>query len=252
MKFIDLYNKLSTLYPENLRCDWDNDGIMCADDTEKEVKKILITLDVTKSSIEYAVANGFDTIISHHPLVFHAQNMVTPENYVQEKLIMLIKSGIRVASFHTRLDAAKNGVNDALCSKLGFNNTISDSIDPIGRIAVLSDSVSVKEFSEHVKSSLGSPCVLYSGNRAVKKVYVVGGDGKDMIKRAIECGCDTLLTGRASYNTSVDAPDMKLNIVEAGHFYTEDPVCENIAKEIKKLLPKTQTYHYISNTISLI
>lgn len=252
MKFIDLYNKLSTLYPENLKCEWDNDGIMCADDIEKEVKKILITLDVTKSSIEYAIANGFDTIISHHPLIFHAQKSVSPENYIQEKLIMLIKNGIRVASFHTRLDAAKNGVNDALCAKIGLNNIINDSVDPIGRIAILQTPMPIKEFSEHVKISLNAPCILYSGNRKVKRVYIVGGDGKDMIERAIECDCDTLLTGRASYNTSVDAPDMRLNIIEAGHFYTEDPVCENIANEIKKILPNVEIYHYVSNTISVL
>ena len=66
----------------------------------------------------------------------------------------------------------------------------------------------------------------------VERVYVVGGDGKDLISRAISLGADTLLTGRASYNTIIDAKDMGLNIVEAGHFFTENPVCNKIKNDI--------------------
>ena len=40
-----LYEKLSNLYPENLRCEWDNDGIMCCENLDKEVIKILVALE---------------------------------------------------------------------------------------------------------------------------------------------------------------------------------------------------------------
>lgn len=230
-----LYEKLSKLYPENLRCEWDNDGIMCTDNLDKEVKKVLIALDVTMKAIDYAKDNGFDLIISHHPLVFTSQKSLTPDRYVQGKLIKLIKHSVSVFSFHTRLDAATGGVNDVLCKALNIKNTQVDEFDTIGRIGYLEDALDLATFAKYVKVKLNTPMVLYNGGSTVKKVYIVGGDGKDLIQRAISLGADTLLTGRASYNTMIDAADMGLNIVESGHFFTENPVCEKIKSDILEI-----------------
>ncbi|MBO5092675.1 MAG: Nif3-like dinuclear metal center hexameric protein [Clostridia bacterium] len=252
MTFYELYKNLSKLYPDTLRCEWDNDGIMCADDVNGEVGKVLISLDITSSVVDYAIDNGFDTIVSHHPLVFHSQKALTPLNYTQNKLIKLVKNGVRAMSFHTRLDATDGGVNDTLVSILELKNVIKDEIEPIGRIANTIEPMELSAFAKQVKEKLSAPAVLYSGNKKVNKVYIVGGDGKDLIERALEMGADTLLTGRGSYNTSIDAEDMGLNIVEAGHFYTEHPVCKTIEKDILKIEPKIKTEIYFSNKINLI
>ena len=249
MTVYELYKRLNECYSEDLRCEWDNDGIMCADSLEREVKKVLIALDVTMDTVNYACENGYDTIISHHPLVFRAQKSLTPLSYTQGKLIKLVKGGVAVLSFHTRLDAAQGGVNDALSSVLSLENVSVDPLDPIGRIGYIASKKSVCEFAESVKLSLGSPFVLYSGNKDVSKVYVVGGDGKDLIENAIKNGCDTIITGRASYNTSVDASDIGINIVEAGHFYTENPVCYALEEKVKAIDGCIQTYVFNSNSI---
>ncbi|MBQ7353019.1 MAG: Nif3-like dinuclear metal center hexameric protein [Clostridia bacterium] len=252
MKFYDLYKKLSQLYPETLSCEWDNDGIMCAVSLDDDVRKVLITLDVTSDAVEYAIENGFDTIISHHPLVFKSQNAINPLNYVQKKLIDLIQAGVRVMSFHTRLDAAEGGVNDTLCRLLGLDNVIVDPVDPIGRVGELTDAMELSTFADTVKGELNAPVVLYSGNKMVKKIYVVGGDGKDLITRAISMGADTLLTGRGSYNTSVEAEEMGLNIIEAGHFYTENPVCCSLEEDVLLIDSEIYTEIFFSNKIKLI
>ncbi len=252
MTFYELYKNLSELYSDTLRCEWDNDGIMCADDLNGEVSKVLISLDITSSVVEYAIDNSFDTIISHHPLVFRSQKALTPLNYTQNKLIKLVKNGVRAMSFHTRLDATDGGVNDTLVSLLELKNAIKDESEPIGRVAKTNEPMELSAFAKQVKEKLNAPIVLYSGSKAVNKVYVVGGDGKDLIERALEMGADTLLTGRGSYNTSVDAEDMGLNIVEAGHFYTEHPVCKTIERDILKIEPNIKTEIYFSNKINLI
>lgn len=251
MTFMELYNKLSTYYPNELRCEWDNDGIMCSGNLNKEVNKVLISLDITCKTVEYAVKNGFDTIVSHHPLVFRSQKSLTPTNFTQRKLIELIKNDINVMSFHTRLDAADGGVNDILCRLLSMENVSIDPQDRIGRIGYVSN-MPLSDFAKGVKEALSAPVVLFSGNRPVQKVYVVGGDGKDLIDNAISLGCDTLVTGRASYNTSVDAEDMELNIVEAGHFFTEHPVCEELKSKILEILPEVEAEVYYSNQINFI
>ena len=252
MTFNELYNSLNQLYPVSLRCEWDNDGIMCVDNGEREVKRVLISLDVTMDVVNYAIENGYDTIISHHPLVFRSQKALTPVSFTQNKLIQLIKSGIGVMSFHTRLDAAKNGVNDTLASVLGIEGVVVDELDPIGRIGYLPCKMELSAFAKNVKESLNSPFVLYSGNNMAHKVYLVGGDGKDLIENAIANGCDTIVTGRGSYNTSVDACDMGINIVEAGHFYTENPVCVTLKDEILKIDNSIEASIYNSNKINMV
>lgn len=252
MTFYELYKTLCESYPEELRCEWDNDGIMCSDCLDREVKRVLVSLDVTESTVNFACENGYDTIISHHPLVFRSQKALTPLSYTQNKLIMLIKNGVGVMSFHTRLDAAKGGVNDVLSSLLGLKNVFVDPTDEIGRIGYLEKEIEICEFAKDVKAALSCPFVLYSGSKKVSKVYVVGGDGKDLIENAIANGCDTIVTGRASYNTAVDACDMGINVAEAGHFYTENPVCTALAEKIKSIDNNIEIDIFNSNAINYI
>ena len=117
---------------------------------------------------------------------------------------------------------------------------------------VLDEVKTLSDFANSVKDKLGSPMVLCSGNKEVKRIYIVGGDGKDLIDAAIVNGADTLLTGRASYNTMVDAKDMGINIIEAGHFYTENPVCTTIERIVLDADSTIETYKYFSNNIEII
>jgi dinuclear metal center YbgI/SA1388 family protein len=252
MTFYELYRKLSILYPDDLKCEWDNDGIMCSYDLNAQVNNVLVALDVTMETINYAINNNFDTIISHHPLVFRSQKGLTSENYTQKKLINLVKSNINVMSFHTRLDATDGGVNDVLTAALKLVNVVKDELDPIGRIGETPEKISLSTFAENVKNAINSPLVLYSGANPVKKIYVVGGDGKDLIQNAISCGADTLLTGRASYNTMIDASDMGINIVEAGHFFTENLVCQKIRNDVLNFDSALNVQLYNSFNIGII
>ena len=251
MNFKELYEKIEKICSRELSCEWDNDGIMCMPAPDKKVGKVLISLDITEDVVDFAIENGFDTIISHHPLVFNSQKSMSMENYTQRKLIKLVKANINTMSFHTRLDAMDGGVNDTLCKVLDLKNVKKDTLDPIGRIGCLNEEMTLEEFAKYVKEKLSSPCVLYSGSKKVSKIYVVGGDGKDLIPNAIVSCADTLLTGRASYNTSVDACDMGLNIVEAGHFYTENPVCNTLKNMLLDIDSTIDADVYFSNKINI-
>lgn len=252
MTFYELYRKIDEKFPASLSCDWDNDGIMCAPNLKKQVKDALIALDITDDVVDYAIKNGFDTIISHHPLVFKAQKAISPLNYTQDKLIKLIKNDINAMSFHTRLDAGRGGVNDTLAKCLSLENVSEDPNDSIGRVCELESEQALEDFVKCVKNALNAPYASYIGKKAVKRVYLCGGDGKDMISNAILCGADTLVTGNASYNSMLDAEEMGLNIIEAGHFYTENPVCIALENIVKSILPSARVEIFNSNKIKVI
>ena len=70
MKVIELYNKLCEIIPTSLSCAWDKDGLESCPEPEREVGKVLISLDITNEVIDEAIDNNVDVIISHHPIFF--------------------------------------------------------------------------------------------------------------------------------------------------------------------------------------
>lgn len=255
MNVAQLYSFLDENIPASLSCEWDNDGLMCAPDKSAEVSRVLITLDITAETIEYAKTNGCDVIISHHPLIFKGIKSVSEDNCVSAKVIELIKCGIAAMSFHTRLDAVEGGVNDMLAERLGVKNTSPFGVDGngIGRVGTLDTPMSLEDFAERVKSALGAPAVLCAdAGREVYTVALLGGEGGDDIEAARAAGADTYVSGRLGYHAMTDAPEGNMNLIEAGHFYTEYPVCEALESLVKKADATIECIRFFSNKIRLI
>jgi dinuclear metal center YbgI/SA1388 family protein len=236
----EFYNKLTELYPESLSCEWDNDGLMCCTDTSAEVKKVLVTLDVTDEALHYARDNGFDVILSHHPMIFKGLKAVCDNSLTGSRAVFAIKNGISVISLHTRLDAGICGVNDCLAKLLDLTDIAvfgDDECPTLGRIGT-TDSTS-EDFISNLKNALGIKKVSAYLTRDIKRVAVVGGSGKDFIYPAIAAGADTLVTGECSYNAALDAASSGLNIIEAGHYATEFPVCQRL-KELAECIANAE------------
>lgn len=107
------FNKIAN--PE-LAYEWDNVGFQLGD-IQQEVKKILLTLDVTENAINKAIKEKVDLIISHHPFIFKPIKKITNPLFLK-----LIKNNISVFCAHTNLDVVKKGVNFAFADKLGLRS----------------------------------------------------------------------------------------------------------------------------------
>ena len=251
MTVTELYDALAGIYPASLSCDWDNDGLLCAPDPNATVVRVLCTLDVTDAAIAEAVRLGANVILSHHPLIFHPLHAITPEDSVARRVMSLLSAGIAVISFHTRADAASGGVNDLLAGVLGLRDVLPFG-EGLGRIGTLGDPISPAAFAAHVADLLGTPAVvLGDAGRAVRRVAIVGGSGKSEIDAARAAGADTLLSGRLSYETVNEATELGINLLEAGHFYTEAPLPRYWAEELLPSLGVAAVYYH-SCTVSLV
>ena len=242
MKALTLYQYLEERIPRELRCEWDNDGLMCCPDPEAEVKKVLVALDISERMVELAIAEGCDLILSHHPLVFRPVKALTDAQATPRKLIRLVKHGITAVSFHTRLDALAGGVNDVLAARLGLSSIEAFGADGemMGRVGEIPTELSLPEFAAFVKERLGAPAVLYNGERPVKRVAVLGGNGDDFIFAAKAAGADTYVSGRLGYHPMASAGEDGINLIEAGHFYTENPVLSVLADMVKSADPSIE------------
>lgn len=249
----ELYQKFAERIPESLREPWDNDGIMCCSDGTAKIYRALVTLDVTEEVVDFAIERGFDLIVSHHPLIFKPISAIDEENHVARKLIKLIASGISVFSFHTRADKMIGGVNDRLADLLGMYDTQSFGEGDLGRIGTIYEPMEIQDFAYRVKQLVGADAVRYAdGMSDVYRVAVVGGDGKSYVKAAIDAGADTFISGRIGYNVMEEAPEMGINLIEAGHFFTEQNITEMFRDMLLDFDPNIYVEIADSNVIKTI
>ncbi len=253
MKVTELYRFLNEKIPPSLSCEWDHDGLMCCPEPEKEVRRVLLALDISEKTVEKAINEGFDVILSHHPLVFRPVRSLTPTEATPRKLIALVKNGVSAMSFHTRLDAREGGVNDVLADLLGLGNreVFGKEGEKIGRIGDVAPTTP-EQYAAWVKEKLGAPVVQFSGNKPVSRVALVGGGGDDFVSAAKEAGADTYVSGTIGYHALAAAIEDGINLIEAGHFFTEQPVLAVLAEFVKEADPSVETVIFHSDEISVV
>ncbi|MFD1955910.1 Nif3-like dinuclear metal center hexameric protein [Paenibacillus thailandensis] len=97
----------------------------------KEVKKIMVALDVTEAVADEAIAAGADLIIAHHAIIYRPLAKLdtsTPAGRLYEKLI---KHDIAVYISHTNLDTADGGMNDWMADLVGIQADGRDSLEEV-------------------------------------------------------------------------------------------------------------------------
>nr|MBQ8244388.1 Nif3-like dinuclear metal center hexameric protein [Oscillospiraceae bacterium] len=251
----DILNFVETLAPRSMKMDWDNVGLNVGH-RDKEVKKILVALDPFSHVCREAKDWGADLLVTHHVLIFRP-GFVTDATAQGRNTLFLIENGIAHINAHTNLDLAPGGVNDCLAARLGLENpqVINPmGVDADGREWGLLRCGTVQkqafpEFLAHVKNALGCEGLRFvDAGKPVRKVASGGGSCCDEMQEAVDAGCDTFVTSDAKYNDFWDAYDLGLNLIDAGHFYTENPVTGYLAEKIADAFPEitvkiSETHH---------
>jgi len=229
----EVYDFMKTLCPLELAEDWDNSGLIVGRRSRK-ADKILISLDVTKDVVDEAAGMGAKLIISHHPAIFSSLKKIEDGDAFGDLILSLAENKIGVISMHTNADAAANGVNDILAGLIGLSDITGIGEEKIGRMGILKEEMPIGDFARHVKAALSCDTVrAVDVGRKTFKVAVLGGAGGDLAEICAKMGCDTLVTGDVKHHTALLAKEQGINIVDAGHFYTENPVCRWFKKEIE-------------------
>ncbi len=236
---------LQQLAPASMASDWDNVGLLLGR-KDQPVSKILVALDPFSSVCQEAVQMGADLLVTHHPLIFHPLASVTDDTDPGKAVLTLAAKGISAINAHTNLDCAVGGVNDVLAERLGLENI--QVISPAGtdeagrpwgllRMGEVKPQ-SVEEFLSEVKTRLGCQGLRYvTGGKTVCRVAVGGGSCGSELSAVFEAGCDTFVTADIRYNQFVDAQHYGINLIDAGHFHTENPICAVLAQQLQAQFP---------------
>lgn len=242
----DIAQYIDTLAPQFMKMDWDNVGLLCGG-KDRPVTRILVALDPFEEVCREAAAWGAELIVTHHPLIFQPLKSVTDETATGRAIQLLCAAGISAVNAHTNLDCAPGGVNDVLAVLLGLSDI--RILNPMGVDAqdrewglLRSGYVTrqaLTEFLPFVKERLGCQGLRYvDGGKLVHKVAIGGGACASELMDAVQAGCDTFVTSDVKYNQFWDAKDLGLNLIDAGHFYTENPVVGYLAGKIAARFPE--------------
>ncbi len=243
----EIFTLLDGYAPTKLQMDFDNAGFLVGE-AEQSVSKILVALDITKDVVQEAAEIGAQLIVSHHPVIFHPMRSVTDQDPTGRIVRTLVQNRISAVCMHTKLDLVRNGVNDALARALCLEET--DILEPggeddwdepfgLGRVGFWTEGPKpMSDFIYHVKTALGTPGVrCHDAGIPVHKVAVGGGACGSSMPVAKAMCCDTFVTADLKYNDFLDARAVGINLIDAGHFPTENVICEPLAEFLAASCP---------------
>ena len=226
---------IESAYPGSYALEWDNVGLLAGRD-DKEVKYIYVALDATDEVVENAVHSGADMLITHHPLIFSGMKRVNNQDFIGARVLKLIQNDISYYAMHTNYDV--KGMAALSGEKLSLENAevlevTSDGDIPegIGRVADISQTMTLRECCELVKERFGLDTVKVFGNlqKDVRRIAISPGSGKSMIPAALEKKADVLITGDSDHHTGIDAVAQGLAVIDAGHYGIEHIFIEDVA-----------------------
>lgn len=238
----EIEQALFELAPKEGAMSWDNVGQLLGD-PQQQVQRVLVALDITEKVTDEAIEKDCQLVVAHHPVMnckwlpVQSVRMDTPQGHLLMKLLI---HGIAAVCMHTNLDVARGGVNDCLAEtlKLIDPGPLGDG-DGLCRMGTLPAPLPLAEFAAYVCKALKANGVRYAdAGKNVYRVAVGGGACGDYEDAAIAAGCDTFVTADLSYHTFLDAEGKGINLIDAGHFPTEDPVCGRIISFLTGRFPE--------------
>ena len=237
----EIEQALFELAPGEAAMEWDNVGHLLGD-PDQAVERVLVALDITEGVADEAIASGCQLVVAHHPVMncrwTPVQN-IRDDTFQGHLFLKLLRNNVSAICMHTNLDIAWGGVNDALAQRLELVDPGPLCENGLGRVGEYPESVALADYVRFVCQALGCNGLRYAdAGKPVRRVDVGGGACGEFEEDAIRAGCDTFVTADLSYHQFLDAAGKGINLIDAGHFPTEDPVCEKVITYLTDRFPE--------------
>jgi dinuclear metal center YbgI/SA1388 family protein len=231
MKLKEFIQTLQTLAPPELAEEWDNTGLLIEPLHAREIKKILLTIDLTEDVAREAIRLKADFIVAYHPLFFGGFQCLEKSNPQARTAMRLIEKGIGAYSPHTALDAAPGGVNDWLASLFDGEARA----EGLSRIVKLKKAVSFPMFGKMVKQQLKLKTIqIAPAGKTIKTVALCAGSGIEAL-RGIKADC--YLTGEIKHHDVLAAVQNGTGVILCGHTETERGYLPIFARRLRAPRP---------------
>lgn len=231
MKLGNLVSRLEEIAPPALAEEFDAGRIGLVVKGTNDVSKIATALDPTPYTIQRAIDEGAQMLVTHHTLIRDPVNCINED--LAARLKLLLDGNISLYSMHTNYDNAPGGVNDVLAGLIGLSGTEVFSGGRAGNVP----ETRLHAFAEGVSKKLGCN-VEYVGDddSRIKKVALVSGSGFRLaLDAARKADVDVLLSSELKHDVILGRGSVAL--VSAPHYYTEAPAMKVLADRLSHLIP---------------
>jgi len=239
-----LLSILNSIAPFAMAEPWDNVGLM-AGDPGQEVNGILIGLDPTEALIHEALSLSLNTILTHHPLIFHPLKTIPTNTPIGRLLKTALSHNLTLIACHTNLDLVAAGVSNALAERLGLQETrpltgqnlgTPGQSPGFGKIGALPTPLPAEQFLGRLLNAIAAPGIQLAGSlpETIHTVALCGGSGSDLAEIAQSMGAQVYITGEVKHSVARWAEGAGFCVIDAGHYPTENLIVPVLAEILKK------------------
>ncbi|MGX7108546.1 Nif3-like dinuclear metal center hexameric protein [Facklamia miroungae] len=255
--FKDLIDYLNARYPQDYAEDWDKVGLHFGH-INNPVKRVMVALDLRPQVVAEALEQKIDTLILHHPPIFHAIDRFDWSDPQIKMYQTVIQAGMNVFAMHTNYDAAPGGMNDILAQALRleavqpFKELVEGQV-AIGRVGLLPQALTRHELFAYIKQTFkrSSLTVIEKVPRAsYQKIAIVGGAGASFMDQVERVGPDVFITGDISYHTGHDLYEKAFMTIDAGHYIEHLFIDVEVARIQKHVAEKGWDIEVIASSVS--
>ena len=243
----DLVGTFETLWPPALAETWDAPGLVTGSSTA-QIRKALLTVDLTHEVLEQAIQDGVDLVLAHHPYLMRGVNTMSESTVKGSVISDAIRNGISIYSAHTNADSAVNGVSEVFAKALGILDpkpliANSDGVG-LGRYGQLAASVTLGELATRLAKVLPPTAsgIRVAGDyrQQVRSVGLCGGAGDSLLPEAQQVGLDVFITADLRHHVVQDAREARFvgkdtAIIDVSHWASEWLWLEQAAQDLRKL-----------------
>ncbi|WP_033161371.1 Nif3-like dinuclear metal center hexameric protein [[Mycoplasma] collis] len=236
IKSFELVDFLEEQFPYSSLLEWDNAGYSHIG--KEDIKKILISLDLTSSILDYAIKNEFDFILNYHTFFFDKISKTkTFKKYpYKRKIFNLIKKhNINVFSVHTNFDHFPNTSVKEMIKKLNYYDTGIQAIDNFNAIIHLNKAKNFFEIVADYKNifALKSLQSNLMKNKKIRHFTILPGSaGMENIINAIKIKkTDLYITSDLKWSEQITLNEKKINFLLVPHL-VEQFILEYFKKQI--------------------
>ncbi|BAZ42449.1 hypothetical protein NIES4101_84180 [Calothrix sp. NIES-4101] len=248
MKIIDLINWFESWANPAWQESWDNCGWQVEPGILEEKAKVLVCLTPTLAVMKEAIAlrnqgTAVNLIFAHHPLIFSPQKSLRTGDAIADMVRLAFIHKIGIYTAHTNFDQVEDGTADVLAQLLELQETVP--IVPTqnglgyGRVGNLIPSLTLRDLLGVIQTRLAPPNLIFSPagdfSEHIERVAVLGGSGASFISATVKTGAQAYLTSDCKFHQFQESRDRNLILIDAGHYATERPACEQLVKKLQTL-----------------
>jgi dinuclear metal center YbgI/SA1388 family protein len=214
-----------------------------------EITKVAAAVDFSSRAVAGAVESRANLLLVHHGMFWGGAQPLTGIRY--DRMRALFDADVAVYSAHLPLDMHPEFGNNALLAKrLGLTATagfarhqqITVGLQGESNVATEQIAQSARRLaSEHSGHAVVTP---FEPGRITRRWGLCTGAGasSDTLREAVAAGIDTMIVGEGAQHTAVEAMDLGIVIVYAGHYATETLGVRALAEHIAARFGMTSTF----------